>query len=697
MTTTDTPAGVARLERGYCPACGMNVAVKTDGATRQHTAGGGKCAGSGQPALTEAPSPQTQAAAQAVKPDLVGRPGGRASDRPKSTGVAMSPARAKAYDEATAAGAGATPAEAAAAAADIPLEDVAAAADAMAQAKASTVAGPAALDADGLPKGRAKGARPAHVPSADGPPILQRLPLDMFDFSPNNPRSDLGPDVELEELGNSIEARGLVEPVVARRTADGRVELIAGARRLEAARRNGNVAALDVLIRDGLTEAEALELALVENAMRRDLPPMDEANAYQRLVDEFRYTQARLAHRLGRSQSHVSKRLSLLKLPEQVKTELTRGDARLHVRDAETLAKLPAKVATEAFERAAAGGKNADQVGRNLPTAIKAVKAEDEAKAKMAGAVKTLEATGVRTIDWPGMAARLPEGVAELDEIPSVDAAGAAKAPSVDSADRFVWLEVLADVHATCPGHAAAVDRDGRIHYVCTNVPDLHPGDLDVDDDEPEVNHRRELEALEQEIAAATLARLDAMRQIISNRRRADDVDYVMAAYLETQDLAGMVGLGRGVTPEAKRAAVELLGVPVPPTADWVDVLDEAVPANGLHNTALALALAAGDRQLHDLAGSPAAVRKVADGTYELAPAARRHLRFLADSAGYQPAPFETLLVGDGQPELADADSHTTDAGSVDDWEDDNPPAIHGDVDAIEQLRTAAAGENPTD
>jgi ParB family chromosome partitioning protein len=136
----------------------------------------------------------------------------------------------------------------------------------------------------------------------------------------------------LTELAESIEKNGIMQPIIVRpSSAAGRFEIIAGERRWRAAKIAG-LQAVPVIIRE-ITDKQALELALVENIQRQDLSPLEEASGYQRLIEEFEYTQEALASVVGKSRSHVANMLRLLTLPVEVKamldrSELTMGHAR---------------------------------------------------------------------------------------------------------------------------------------------------------------------------------------------------------------------------------------------------------------------------------------------------------------------------------------------------------------------------------
>lgn len=126
-------------------------------------------------------------------------------------------------------------------------------------------------------------------------------------------------EAKLTELANSIKEKGIIEPLIVRKT-DGGYELIVGERRWRAAQRAG-IKEVPVIVRD-VTTAEAMELALIENLQREDLNPLEEAEAYKRLMEEFHYTQEELAKRIGKDRATVANAVRLLKLPQEIKDYL---------------------------------------------------------------------------------------------------------------------------------------------------------------------------------------------------------------------------------------------------------------------------------------------------------------------------------------------------------------------------------------
>ncbi|MCK5098683.1 MAG: ParB/RepB/Spo0J family partition protein [Desulfobacteraceae bacterium] len=147
---------------------------------------------------------------------------------------------------------------------------------------------------------------------------LFQCPID--DIKPNRyqPRITFS-DEELEKLKESIIEQGVIQPLLVR-NLDGSYELIAGERRLRAAKL-ANLNHVPVFVKN-LTDEQALEVAIIENVQREDLNPLEEADAYQRLVSEFHYTQEMVAKKIGKNRSTIANLLRLRGLPDQIKASL---------------------------------------------------------------------------------------------------------------------------------------------------------------------------------------------------------------------------------------------------------------------------------------------------------------------------------------------------------------------------------------
>jgi ParB family chromosome partitioning protein len=158
---------------------------------------------------------------------------------------------------------------------------------------------------------------------------VQKLPLSLIHPGRFQPRTHFQEEA-LSELSESVRKNGVVQPILVRSAAQG-YEIIAGERRWRAAKMAGLHEVPAVLM--DISDKQALEIALVENIQRRDLGPIEVAGGYQRLIDEFGYTQEELADVVGKSRSHVTNILRLLSLPQKVKEliaeeKLTLGHAR---------------------------------------------------------------------------------------------------------------------------------------------------------------------------------------------------------------------------------------------------------------------------------------------------------------------------------------------------------------------------------
>jgi ParB family chromosome partitioning protein len=183
------------------------------------------------------------------------------------------------------------------------------------------------------PLGRGLGALIPEGPPA-APPAERRVPIGEIRPNPRQPRRFFDEE-SLTELAESIRHQGILQPLVVRRAEHG-YELIIGERRFRAAQRAG-LDRVPVIVKD-ITDAESLEMALVENIQREELTPIEEALAYRQLMEEFHLTQEEVANRVGKSRPVVTNLLSVLQLPEEIKEEVDRGN--LSVGHARTLLAL---------------------------------------------------------------------------------------------------------------------------------------------------------------------------------------------------------------------------------------------------------------------------------------------------------------------------------------------------------------------
>ncbi len=150
----------------------------------------------------------------------------------------------------------------------------------------------------------------------------RRAPVENLKTNPRNPRKTFT-EAELEELSASVRERGIIQPIVVRALRDDKFEIIAGERRWRAAQRAGLHDVPIVVVE--ATDAQSLELAIIENVQRADLNAIEEAAGYQALMDTFNHSQDDVAQIVGKSRSHVANTLRLLKLPEPVKAYVAAG------------------------------------------------------------------------------------------------------------------------------------------------------------------------------------------------------------------------------------------------------------------------------------------------------------------------------------------------------------------------------------
>lgn len=213
---------------------------------------------------------------------------------------------------------------------------------------------------------------PRRGPDAPAPVVagagaaLSEVDIDRVRPNPRQPRERFD-DEALDRMAASLGERGMLQPLLVRRTGDD-FELIAGERRWRAAQRAG-WHRVPVMIRDA-DQMEALELALVENLQREDLNPIEEARAYEMLAEEAGLSQERVAERVGRERSTVANYLRLLRLPARVQELLVAGELSMgHARALLGLDKAAAQV--KLAEAAVAGGWSVRQIEARVRAARK--------------------------------------------------------------------------------------------------------------------------------------------------------------------------------------------------------------------------------------------------------------------------------------------------------------------------------------
>jgi ParB family chromosome partitioning protein len=167
----------------------------------------------------------------------------------------------------------------------------------------------------GESEGRSDGERSLRVVS---------VPVDQIDANPFQPRSDFDA-AELQSLADSIKVQGVLQPILVRShpTDPNRFQIVAGERRFRAAMMAG-LTEIPTLLRD-MDDGDAAVVALVENLQRQDLNALEEAEGYQRLLEDFGLTQESLGYAVSKSRSHISNTIRLLRLPEPIKRDLRVG------------------------------------------------------------------------------------------------------------------------------------------------------------------------------------------------------------------------------------------------------------------------------------------------------------------------------------------------------------------------------------
>jgi len=157
------------------------------------------------------------------------------------------------------------------------------------------------------------------IPEAAGGPI--HVPVERIHPNPHQPRQAMD-DAKLQELAESIKEHGIIQPIVVTQVDSG-YQIVAGERRWRASQRAG-LEQVPVFVKE-ITPQQMLELAIVENIQRADLNPLEEAQAYAQLMEEFGLTQEVVAQKVGKSRTAVANTLRLLKLPDELKAALAAG------------------------------------------------------------------------------------------------------------------------------------------------------------------------------------------------------------------------------------------------------------------------------------------------------------------------------------------------------------------------------------
>jgi ParB/RepB/Spo0J family partition protein len=384
-------------------------------------------------------------------------------------------------------------------------------------------------------------AEPA-IPAESTGTIVLDLPLDLLVDNPANPRRDLG---DLTTLADSILSVGLLEPLVVVRAEtyragiaeptvemdDGRYVLVAGHRRKAAARAAG-LTEVPCVLREDLTGAQARMAMLLENLERTDLTVLEEAQAYAELV-ALDMSQDEIATRVGRSQSHISKRLDLLQLPEEgrqlvLDKTITLDEARALV----PLADQPKRLVEVVAKKAS---------WQSLKEVVAAELKKDADKAAYQQAVENLKAKGLRTLKAPSYDSDYAYIGVQPQYWTDGDRARNAKKPA--RLDKLIDAKRVksAAAHRKLTCHAVAVQGPGTYGRsvgstldVCTDW-EKHAAPVDQDAAAAEAEREAARAEYQRALSQRQKAREEHLRGLVAAKKPAREVtDYLLWATLDT-------------------------------------------------------------------------------------------------------------------------------------------------------------------
>lgn len=285
-------------------------------------------------------------------------------------------------------------------------------------------------------------------------PEFHELHVDTLAVVGDNIRTDVG---DVTELAASIKTDGMIEPIIATMRSNepggARFVVVAGHRRLAAAKLAG-LETVPVILRS-MDEEQRVRAMLVENLQREDLSVLEEARAYKRLADEFDLTQRELSVQVGKSQGHISKRLALLSLPEEVRTQIDSGG--IAVSDGVELAKLAGD--EKRIEQALAGANDWTTVSESVERVLDEQKRQDAIDARVAE-LRAKGKSAVAQIVNGYYQTKLPKGATKIAK----------------TAQNGAVLLIDPRTHAKLDCHAIAVgSKPSDDVAVCTNRRN-HPG-----------------------------------------------------------------------------------------------------------------------------------------------------------------------------------------------------------------------------
>jgi ParB/RepB/Spo0J family partition protein len=363
-------------------------------------------------------------------------------------------------------------------------------------------------------------------------PTIEQLPIKNVKPAADNYRGDLD---NLDELATSIKSVGLLEPIIVTRR-NGGYDVVAGHRRLAASKLAG-LSSIDAIVREFATDGDRLLAMAIENLQRDDLSVLEEARAYKQLVEQLGCSQRELAAKVGKTQSHISKRLTLLELPEKAQTLVDSGG--ITVAAALELGKLsehPERIGEVLKDIEADGRAEPEEVAWEIENQL----AEVARLEKVANARKLLETAGVRIVESNGHGP--PNGAVRISKGGS-----------------YQELKLDPEKHAVEPCHAAFVNHYGDVVHVCTDRK-RHPklkteserfqssGDADRDRGRKEQRELREVtkarhEFLKTFVTSKTLGGNDLTPQVLEA--------FIIAGHQAAAKLACQF---LGLEPESKKA-----------------------------------------------------------------------------------------------------------------------------------------------
>lgn len=197
---------------------------------------------------------------------------------------------------------------------------------------------------------------------------LKLLPIERIQPNPDQPRRHFH-ETEMQELAESIREKGVIQPIVVRPVSDGQYQIVAGERRWRASQ-SARLHEIPAIVRD-YSDRDIIEIAIIENIQRADLDPIEEAAAYQKLIDAHGYSQEEIARSLGKSRSHVSNMIRLLALSPEIMSYLTQGQISMgHARALLTVSdpsKIARKIVSDGLSVRQAEALARDERGEKKP------------------------------------------------------------------------------------------------------------------------------------------------------------------------------------------------------------------------------------------------------------------------------------------------------------------------------------------